>query len=336
MIRRTLMTTPITSTLAGAAAVAIAAAATLGGTTPAQAQATDLTLKSASSSSSYYVMMVQLAELLGDTDAINPTVEESQGSVQNVKESARRDGAFLFTTPPSLLAAAQAGTGPFEGDSADYSGARTLFVMPFVTIHFVVSADSGVTDVMDLAGQTFIPGGTGTFCERRTRAILDIFGLTDEVEFVETELNNAGNALRNDRVTGFATCSSHPTPQLVELSSTTDLHVISFTADQRQQLIDADPLSGPITIAAGTYSGQEADVETVGVPVGAYGTTNMDDDTAYTIAKTFWENKDALAAENPWWDGVTPDLMAQLGEPMHPGALRYYDEIGVDVPDAMR
>ena len=63
-----------------------------------------ITLKSASSTSSYYVMMVQLAELLRETGDFSPTVEESQGSVQNVMESRMRPGNFLFTTPPSLPA----------------------------------------------------------------------------------------------------------------------------------------------------------------------------------------------------------------------------------------
>ena len=40
---------------------------------------------------------------------ITATVEESQGSVQNVKEAGRRSGNFLFTTPPNLLADARTG-----------------------------------------------------------------------------------------------------------------------------------------------------------------------------------------------------------------------------------
>ena len=67
-----------------------------------------------------------------------PTVEESQGSVQNVTQSRIRPGNFLFTTPPSLLALAREGKKPFEGPPFD--NARTLFVMPFVTIHFTVNS----------------------------------------------------------------------------------------------------------------------------------------------------------------------------------------------------
>lgn len=294
-----------------------------------------ITLKSAKSTSSYYVMMVQLAEMLKDASGgdILPTVEESQGSVQNVKESKVRPGNFFFTTPPSLLAAAREGRKPFEGESFDT--ARTLFVMPFVTIHFVVREDAGVATLGDLAGKQFIAGGKGSFCERRAKSILDALELTDQIDLVDVELDAAAPAVRNAKVDGFVTCSSHPTPGLVELATTTPVEVLSLTAEERQTIVELDPLSGPVTIAAGTYKGQDQEVATVGVPVGGYGTVGMDEEVAYFLTKTFWEWKDRLAGENPWWNGVTVDLLSQMGAPLHPGARRYYEEQGIELPDAL-
>src|SRR5690606_14753229 len=119
----------IVARLALAASV-VALAAGLAPVLPAQAQ-TRVTLKSATASSSYYVMMVQLGEVLrAETKGqIQATIEESQGSVQNVKEAAKRPGNFVFTTPPSLLSAAREGRKPFEGETG-YDTVRTLFVMP--------------------------------------------------------------------------------------------------------------------------------------------------------------------------------------------------------------
>ena len=61
--------------------------------------------KSAKSTSSYYQMAVQVAEATkAATDGeLILTVEESQGSVQNVKEARKRSGNYVFTTPPSLM-----------------------------------------------------------------------------------------------------------------------------------------------------------------------------------------------------------------------------------------
>lgn len=302
----------------------------------AQAQ-TRITLKSATASSSYYVMMVQLGEVLrAETKGqIQATVEESQGSVQNVKEAAKRPGNFVFTTPPSLIGAAREGKKPFEGETG-YDVIRTLFVMPYVTVHFVVREDSGVTKIEDLAGKDFISGGRGTFCDGRTRTIFGLLGLEGKVNFVDVELASADNALKNRKVAGYATCSSHPTPQLQELATTTPIRILPISAAQAETLVKNDPSSSPITIAAGTYKGV-GEVPTVGVPVGAYGTTKMDDETAYAIVKAFWAKKDEMAKTNPWWAAVTPDLISALGNTkLHPGALKYYKEAGVNVPAAMQ
>lgn len=298
------------------------------GANGAQAQER-IILKSAKSTSSYYVMMVQLSEMLKNLGGFSPTVEESQGSVQNVSESAVRPGNFLFTTPPSLLALAAEAKGPFK-DRPAFNNARTLFVMPFVTIHFVARADSGITKMSDYAGKTIIGGGVGTFCEGRTKAVLGALGLLDSITLIEVENNATNAAVRNGKVDGYTDCSSHPSTSSVELASTTDLVFINLTEDERAKVIALDPLSGPITIASGTYKGQDMDVNTVGVPVGAYGTTEMSDDVAYTITKTFWEQKDVLAGAQQWWNGVTPDLVKLLGAEVHPGAAKYYQEAGIE------
>ncbi|WP_255448335.1 TAXI family TRAP transporter solute-binding subunit [Telmatospirillum sp. J64-1] len=296
---------------------------------------TRVVLKSATSSSSYYVMMVQVAEALqkASDGKIRATVEESQGSVQNLKEAAKRPGNFVFTTPPNLLQDALAGNKPFEGESG-YDQVRALFVVPPITVHFVVREDSGIDDITQLAGKTFIAGGKGTFCEGRTSKIFSILDIADKVKTVDSELAAASNALRNRRIDGYATCSSHPTPAVQELATSMSLKILPFTPEQLAKVVAEDPASGPVTIDPGTYRGMDEPIQTVGMPVGAFGTTRMDDDTAYAITKAFWEQRDQMAQSSPWWNAVKPELVASLRAEIHPGAARYYREIGVDLPAA--
>ncbi|MGQ9369879.1 TAXI family TRAP transporter solute-binding subunit [Azospirillum sp. ST 5-10] len=312
------------------------AALSLSAAGPAAAQER-VTLKSATSSSSYYVMVVQIGEALkAATDGkIQATVEESQGSVQNVKEAAKRPGNFIFTTPPNLLANARAGKKPFEGESG-YDRIRSLFVMPPVTVHFVVRADSGITDITQLEGKDFIGGGKGTFCEGRTTAILKALGMEGKVNIVDVELASADNAVRNRKVVGYTTCSSHPTPGVTELATNTPIRILSLTPAQLDTVLTLDSASGPVTIAQDTYKGLEGDVQTVGVPVGGFTTTAMDDDTAYQITKIFWTKRDAMAGKNPWWKAVSPDQVNLMATKLHPGALRYYKEAGVAIDPALQ
>src|SRR5690606_10731877 len=115
---------------------------------------TRITYKSAKTSSSYYQMGVQIAEAVkaGTKGSAIVTVEESQGSVQNVMEAAMRPGNYVFTSPPALVGSALAGTGPFkERPNPKFAEIRALFPIPSLTMHFVVRADSGIKDFAGLA-----------------------------------------------------------------------------------------------------------------------------------------------------------------------------------------
>ena len=108
----------------------VAAAMTLG--TPLWAE-TRITYKSAKVGSSYYQMGVQIAEAMksGSDGSVSVTVEESQGSVQNVMEVRARGADYVFTTPPALVGLAQGGKAMFEGkgDPA-FDEIRALFSDP--------------------------------------------------------------------------------------------------------------------------------------------------------------------------------------------------------------
>jgi uncharacterized protein len=316
-------------------AAMVAAAATVAtlalGIAEDAAAETRVTYKSAKSGTSYYQMAVQVSEAIkaGTGGAIVLTVEESQGSVQNVMEAANRSGNYVFTTPPALAQAAIAGKGRFEPKNPAFETLRSLFPIPFLTMHYVVREDSGVTDFADLAGKSFIIG-KGSFGAGEAEKNFETFGIAGEVNLVDVELNSAVPALKNGQVDGFATAGSYPAPNVMEAAAGTDVRLLSMTDEQV-----AATGRTKLVIPAGTYPGIDHDVVTTSLPVGAYTTSEMDEDTAYQMTKTFWESKTEMAKANPWWFGVTPEMLETLGAPLHPGALKYYKEAGFEVPGGL-
>ena len=122
---------------------------------------TKITYKSAKSTSSYYQMGVQIAESMkkSSNGSIIVTVEESQGSVQNVKEVIARKGNYVFTTPPVLIKLAIAEKAMFKGKGDPrYSDIRALFPIPSLTMHFVMSKKSGVTKFSEMSGKSILIG----------------------------------------------------------------------------------------------------------------------------------------------------------------------------------
>jgi len=298
----------------------------------AQAE-TRVTLKSAKAASSYYQMAAQFAEAMktGTDGDIIVTVEESQGSVQNVMEAMVRSGNYVFTSPPGLVSLAQNGKGPFDGRPTEkFAEVRALFPIPSLTMHFVMRADSGATSFADLEGKTILLG-KGSFGAREGEKYLQLFGLEGKVDLADAELSNAVAALKNGQIDGFVTAGSWPAPNVIEAAAGTDVIVLSLSEDQL-----AETKRDKTVIPAGTYNGQEEDITTASLSVVAFATTQMDTDTAYALTKTFWEQKAKMGESSSWWNGVSPEMLANITGKMHPGALRYYDEVGFSIRDDQR
>ena len=294
---------------------------------------TRVTYKSAKSTSSYYQMGVQIAEAMKQASSgqIIVTVEESQGSVQNVMEAAVRQGNYVFTTPPVLIKLAQNGGGAFKGkENPRFNEIRALFPIPSLTMHFVLRADSGVTKMSDLAGKTLLLG-KGSFGAREGAKYLKLFGLEGKVKLANVELNNAVPALKNRQIDGFVTAGSYPAPNVIEAAAGTGITVLSMTSDQVKK-----SKRTRLVIPAGTYPGVNQDIVTTSLPVVAYTISQMSDETAYEFTKNFWKQNSAMVNSAAWWKGVPPKMLENVYGKIHDGALRYYDEIGVSVPAANR
>jgi TRAP transporter TAXI family solute receptor len=289
---------------------------------------TRVTYKSAKSTSSYYQMAVQIAEVMksGTNGDIIVTVEESQGSVQNVKEVANRSGNYVFTTPPVLIKLAKSNKKMFKDANPNYQNIRSLFVIPSLTMHFVTRATSGVTTFGELAGKDFLIG-KGSFGAREAEKYIKMFGLGGKVKLVDVELSAAVPALKNGQIDGFATAGSYPAPNVIEAAAGMKINLISLTDEQVAQTKRTR-----LVIPAGTYPGVDYDVTTTALPVGAYTTTAMDDETAYRLTKAFWEGKKSMAETSPWWNAVTMEGLKTLGTNLHPGAVKYYKEAGFSIP----
>ena len=294
---------------------------------------TRVTYKSAKTTSSYYQMAVQISEAMktGSNGDIIVTVEESQGSVQNVMEAAVRTNNYVFTTPPVLVKLAVAGKAMFKDKvNPKFADIRALFPIPSLTMHFVVRSDSGIKDFASLENKTILLG-KGSFGAREGAKYLKLFGLEGKVKLANVELSNAVPALKNKQIDGFVTAGSYPAPNVIEAAAGTGVNVLSLSDDQivktkRTRLV----------IPSGTYAGQNSDITTTSLPVVAYATMSMDTDTAYALTKTYWAQKEKMGSSAAWWNGVSEKLMANITGKIHPGAIKFYQEKGITLTDAQK
>jgi TRAP transporter TAXI family solute receptor len=294
---------------------------------------TRLVVKSARAGTSYYALAIGTAKALMTVPGIEASVEESLGSVANVKEARTRSN-YLFTSTTDLIAQALRKEKPF--DEGGYERIRTLWAFPGVVMHWVVREDSGVKTIRDLEGKRFIPGGIGTATERLTKTILKVYGLEGKVDLPAVDLKEGVDAVVNRRAIGFTTGSPYPTPMVMEIVATTPIRLLEIGGAEFKALDELNPVYSLTTIPADTYKGVGYPVKTVASPVLMYTAADLPEDIAYKLTKAFWENRKILAEAHATGKGIEIKDVQYGVAKVHPGALKYYQEVGVAVPSALR
>ena len=93
----------------------------------------------------------------------------------------------------------------------------------------------------------------------------------------------------------------------------------------------------PYTLAAGTYPGQDKDIETIAQPNFLAVNADVDEEHVYQLTKAIYENLPFLQAIHAATKAMDVNAaLAGLPVPLHPGAARYYEEVGLTIPDALR
>ena len=292
---------------------------------------TNLALKSARQTSTYYAFAVGTANaIMKGAPDVKITVESSPGSMVNVKESRKRK-SYMFTSPPILVGAALNGKGKFK--EKGYDGIRSLWPVPGLVMHWVVSEKSGVKSLRDLAGKKFIPGGAGSAGARFTKAVLKVVGVLDKVKLQTVDLNEGVQAVKNRRAVGFSTASSPPASLVTEISATMPIRLLSLPDADYQKI---SKKFARYVIPAGLYKGVDYKVKTISLLVGMYTTSSLPDEVAYQITKSFWENRPVWQKAHPAMKLLKMDGVNSLVAKLHPGALKYYQEIGFKVADKLK
>ena len=122
-----------------------------------------------------------------------------------------------------------------------------------------------------------------------------------------------------------------PTASIVQASASQDIHFIPFEESAKQSLYDSYPFFFPATISAGTYRGQEE--EFAGMNVGSMHfitSADKDENTVYQFTKILYEHRAEVVKRHPAGKAINPkNIVKDTGTPFHPGAIRYFKEIGI-------
>ena len=300
---------------------------------------TDLSIATGGTGGVYYPYGGGLAELVSNyIDGYSAAAEVTGASVENVGLIARGDSDIALALADTVFQA-YTGTGRFDGSDGprQLPNLRSLGSAYPNAVQLVTLADSGITSLADLAGQRVSVGAPGSGTEVSTQAILEANGITyDDIDEQRLNFNETAAALRDGQIDAGFWSVGPPTSSILDLATTRDIVMISLSEEEIANALSASDVFAPYTLPAGTYPGIDEGVMTIGTPNVLVVAAEMDEQLAYDITAAIYEYVDDLRAIHPAANNTTVDFsMAATPIPLHPGALRYYQDIGADIPDRL-
>tara|TARA_R110002124_G_scaffold20782_3_gene80941 strand:+ start:3008 stop:3994 length:987 start_codon:yes stop_codon:yes gene_type:complete len=324
---KTMKLTAIATILAGAV-VALPAAAQDRADWPSS-----LSISTGSQGGAYFVWGSGLASLIGETLNVGASVEVTGGPVQNVVLVETGETLLGFTTMGPAQEAMAGESELMPGMEA--ANLRALFPMYQTPLQAVVLANSGITAIEDLEGKRVNMGPASGTSATYWQRYFESAGMNVNASFAGA--SDGAGQLGDGLIDAFVYAAGLPTGAFSQLAIENDVTFLPLSDANIEAFTSAVPSMQPFTIPAGTYNGQDADVPSVAMWNFAIAHQNLPESLAYEITKLVLENNErmqqihASAVETLAENWETNNFM-----PFHPGAVRYYEEIGITIPAELR
>ncbi len=300
----------------------------------------NLIIATATTGGTYYPVGVAIGTLisikLAGSNKITATAINSAGSGENVQMLKNKECDMAILQALFGLNAYN-GTGPYEGKA--FKDFRSITMLWENVEHFPLLNDyvktGTVMDLKDLGGKKFSIGKRGSGTEGSGRTLMGILGLDLEKDMTLEYLGYtpSAQAMMDGRIVGANIPAGPPAAAITQLyaqMSAKKVTVLDFNDEQLAKIQEKFPIWGRFVIKAGTYPSQEKDINTISQPNFLACRPDLPEETVYLITKTIYENLPFLHNIHKATKAMSLERATSgLPAPLHPGAEKYYREVGI-------
>ena len=293
-----------------------------------------LLIGSTSTSSSQYGYFVSVGQIINQhVEGARASVVETGATVDNLRRIVRGQVDMgLVTTNVGYHA--YAGEGDFEGRPVDN---RLLWVYSAAPQNVVMREDAGVTSVAELEGVRLNPGITGSATEATTVGVMETLGISPE--YVRGSTTDVVAGVKDNRMAGYVKSGvgNRLDGSSMDISTFTPIQVLSLSEEQAELLREQMPDISVVDIPEGAAEGVPA-YTTWSFGLAMHSSPDLDEELAYQIVKAVMENPEPqISALANLAEVDLAELTLDSGTvPLHPGAARYFEEQGYEIPDRLQ
>ena len=297
---------------------------------PTLAENTLLTVGTSSSGGAVYAVGAGLARILTEKIGnLDMRAVATGGAVDNVNlMSTGEVQVALNAANINYMAASGTLSGVEKQDNL-----RAICTLYPSVIHFLVSKNSGITSFDQLEGTSGAVGAAGSGSECYSYDILKYYGYDyrekKDIEPVFTASSGAVDLFKDGHIDWAFFPLGVPGANVLDLAMAGKINILPIEGEDRDNIINEYGYYSPYTIPGGTYQGFDEDIDTIACTITLTVDASVDEETVYQITKCIWENIGEVQQITDALKWMSQDTaVSGLGVELHPGAERYYKEIG--------
>ena len=297
----------------------------------------NLTLATGSSGGTYYALGGAMAtQWSSSLEGINVSAISTGASTENMN-LINSGEADLGIAMNSIADDCWNGKGSFEQTGASTNFKAIGVVYPEV-VQIVADASKGAKCLDDLRGMKVAIGPVGSGTASAAEIIFGAAGIDIEsdIDAQRDSFSDATSKMQDNLIDASYSVLAVPASAITELETSKEITFIDINDEELANIQAAFPYYSRFVIPAGTYSNTE-DVNTVTCKAALYCNPSLDDETVYNLTKSLYENGPQIAAVHSAGEYISIDTALEgLTTPLHPGAVKYYEEMGLTVPEELK
>ena len=224
---------------------------------------------------------------------------------------------------------AMTGRAPFNKPHTDVCNIASLYPQYF---QFVVLADAKINKISDLKGKSLTTQQRGNTGEVITRHFIEAHGLKySDMKVSFVGYTDSVNQMKDGHAVAFGLNTQAPAGAIMDLQAARDIKFFEQT-DIYKEMLKLNPSYQMITLPKGTYPKQDKDLQVIGFFTHVVASCKLPENDVYTMTKSIAANTATLATVARDVAKLKPPAMAaDIGVKFHPGAAKYYKEVGITV-----
>ena len=261
---------------------------------------------------------------------VRAVAEVTGASVENVR-LAHRGETVVGEVMGDVAVAGYKGLSKFKGKKHDI---LSMAIMYPNLLQVVTLKKSGITNIEQIKGRNISSGSPGSGTNFMAETVFKALGIPlNSYKDSRLSFTESANALRDGTIEVGVWSVGPGTSSILDLATTHDIHIISFTPAQQKKILAANTQYSAVDLAGGVYKNVDRAVPTIGVWNVMICQASLNTDLVYKLVKALYEHQGYLLKIHPSASYTTAENAVKYSPiPLHPGTIKYLKEKGLAVP----